>query len=82
LVTVVPDLSAEHYLRIYGLKVGMAEDGTTKPRPEFVEGMRVLVAALAKLDPAAPVRLEATDKVARFIDLGSGGLLAELVLDV
>jgi hypothetical protein len=78
----MPEQNAQHYLRIYRMKVGMAEDGITKPRQRSLEGMRALVAALEKLDALAMVRLDVTQAAARFIDVRSGSLLAELVLDV
>jgi hypothetical protein len=60
----------------------MAEAGTTKPRPQSLEEMRILVAALEKLDALTPVRLEVTQAAARFVDASSGSLLAALALDV
>jgi hypothetical protein len=74
----VPDLSAQHYLRIYRLKLGMADDGTTHPNVEAIEAMKRLVAALSEMDSDAPVRLEAAHSSARFIDPMTGRVLAEL----
>jgi putative transposase len=76
----VPDLSADHYLRIYRLRLGMAEDGTTHPSADAVESMRRLVAALSAMEPNAPVRLEAVDSSARFIEPLTGQVLAEIRL--
>ena len=72
------DLSAQHYLRIYRVKLGMAEDGTTHPSVEVVESMRRLVAALSEMDSDARVHLEAAHSSARFIDPLTGRVLAEL----
>ena len=60
----------------------MAENGTTRPRRQILDEMRTLIAALEKLDALAPVRLEATQATARFIDVESGSMLAVLALDV
>ncbi len=62
------DHPAEHYLRIYRLKLGMVEAGTTHPSRYGGETMKTLVAALAAMDPNAPVRLETDLAGARFID--------------
>ena len=74
------DLTAHHYLKIYRLKLGMAENGTTHPSPEAIDFMKGLVAQLAAMDPSAPIRLEATSTAARFTDARSGKLLAVLQL--
>jgi hypothetical protein len=72
------DQTAAHYLRIYRLKLAMAQDGTTSPSVEGIELFRDLVEALETLDTGALVRLEATPGVARFTVAHSGLLLAEL----
>ena len=74
------DHSAQHYLRIYRLKLSMAEHGTTRPSSAGLEFFRRFVAALETLDVNAPVRLETTQGTARFTDVRSGLLLAEVPL--
>ena len=72
--------TAQHYLRIYRLKLPMAEHGTTRPSAAGLEFFRRFVAALERLDVNAPVRLETTEGTARFTEAQSGVLLAELQL--
>jgi hypothetical protein len=72
------DQTAQHYLRIYRLKLAMAEDGTTRPSAAGLEFFKRLVAALEGLDPNAPVRLENPRGTWRFTDARSGLLLAEV----
>jgi hypothetical protein len=67
------DLPAQHYLQIYRLKLEMA-----RASPAGLEFSRRLVAALENIDADAPVRIETTQGAARFIDVRSGLLLAEL----
>jgi hypothetical protein len=74
----VQDHSAQHYLRIYRLKLRMAEDGTTRPSAAGLAFLRRLVAALEALELNAPVRLETTQEVALFTDARTGLLLAEV----
>ena len=47
-------LPAHYYLRIYRLKLAMAEDGTTPPNPQWENFMRRLVAALTAMKPDTP----------------------------
>lgn len=72
------DQTAEHYLRIYQLRLAMAEDGTTSPSVAGIDFFRPLVTALETLDARTPVRLETTEGMARFTVAQSGLLLAEL----
>jgi hypothetical protein len=72
------DQTAGHYLKIYRLKLAMAEDGTTSPSVAGVTFFRRLVAALEALDTSTLVRAEATPSMARFTIAHSGLLLAEL----
>lgn len=76
------DLPAHHYLRIYRVKLAMASDGTTRPTPSAVEFMKRLITKLEGIDPGAPIRLEITAGVARFTDVKSGAVLAELPLNI
>ena len=72
--------TAQHYLRIYRLKLSMAAHGTTRPSAAALEFFRRFVAALEALDVNAPVRLEKTEGAARFTDARSGLLLAKTPL--
>jgi hypothetical protein len=74
------DQPADHYLRIYRVKLAMAEDGTIQPTAATLAFFRRFVAALEALDVNAPVRLETTQAAARFTDARSGMLLAEMQL--
>jgi hypothetical protein len=74
------DQTAQHYLRLYRLKLGMAEAGTTRPSAAGLEYFRRFVAALETLDLDALVRLETTAETARFTEARSGVLLAEVQL--
>jgi hypothetical protein len=74
------DHPADHYLRIYRVKLAMAEDGTLRPTATALAFFRRFVAALEALDVNAPVRLETTQATARFTDARSGMLLAEMRL--
>jgi hypothetical protein len=65
-------------LRIYRIRLRMAESGTTRPSASALEFFRIFVAALETMDDDAPVRLDTTQGVARFTDARSGALLAEL----
>jgi hypothetical protein len=71
------ELPSSHYLRIYRIKLEMAQRGTTDPKPEWVEFMRGLVAALESLDPAAEVHLEATRTGVYFSDTATGSIIAQ-----
>ncbi len=73
-------LLAHQYLRIYRLKLTMAEDGTTPPNPAWEDFMRRLVAALRAVDPNTPIRLDSTDGIARFINARTGQLMGEFLL--
>ena len=75
------DHPAQHYLRIYRLKLGMAEDGTTRSSAAGLEFFKFFVSALEGLDPDTPVKLETNAGVARFTDARSGLLLAELTVE-
>ena len=44
------DQAAQHYLRIYCLKLSVAEQGTTRPSATALEFFRRFVAALEALD--------------------------------
>jgi hypothetical protein len=72
------DLSASHYLRIYRIRLDMAENGITTPSAKGLQFIRTLVAELSKLSPDDQVHLEANDQFARFTDVGTGRLLAEV----
>jgi hypothetical protein len=74
----VQDQTARHYLRIYRLRLRMAESGTTRPSASALEFFRTFVAALETLDDDAPVRLDTTQGLVRLTDARSGSLLAEL----
>lgn len=78
----MPDLPAQHYLRIYKVKLAMAMDGTTRPAQVAVEFMERLVRNLSEMDRTSPIRLEITGTTARFTDAKSGRLLADLALAV
>jgi hypothetical protein len=71
------DQPTQHYLRIYRLKLAMAEEGTTGPSPAAMASFRRFMAVLEALDVNAPIRLETTLGVARFTDARSRMLLAE-----
>jgi hypothetical protein len=71
------ELSASHYLRIYRIKLANAQDGTTHPKPEWVEFMRRVVAALEALNPDARIRLEVTPTRVCFSDSSTGAVLAQ-----
>ena len=73
-------LLAHFYLRIYRLKLTMAEDGTTPLNPAWEDFMRRLVAALRAVDPNTPIRLDSTGGIARFINVRTGQLLGEFLL--
>jgi hypothetical protein len=73
-------LPAHYYLRIYRLKLAMAEDGATQPNPAWEGFMRRLVAALKELDPETPIQLDSTNGLARFINVRNGFLLGEFDL--
>jgi len=75
------DQSAQHYLRIYRQKLGMAEDGTTRPSAAGLEFFKRFVSALEDLDPDAPVKLETNAGAARFTDARSGLVLAEVQVE-
>jgi hypothetical protein len=60
------DHPADHYLRIYRVKLAMAEDGTLRPTATALAFFRRFVAALEALDVNAPVRLETMQAAARF----------------
>jgi hypothetical protein len=77
---VMADQPVRHYLWLYRLRLGMAEDATTRPSPMGLEAMKQLVAALSVMDADAPVRLESSGSSARFIDPQTGRLLAEFQL--
>jgi hypothetical protein len=72
------DQTAQHYLRIYRLELSMAENGTTRPSAAALDFLRRFGAALEALDVSTPVRLETTQRAARFTDARSGLLLAEV----
>jgi hypothetical protein len=74
------DLPANHYLRIYKIKLGMALDGTTQAQPQAVQFFRHLVANLSALDPSTPVRLTITESEAAFTSALSGVELGRLRL--
>jgi hypothetical protein len=74
------DLAARHYLKIYRIKLAMAEDGTTRPNAKGIQFIRDVVAALAPLDADTPIRLETSDTEASFRDAATGRLLARLLL--
>ena len=71
------DLSAQHYLDIYRTRLGMAEKGTTHPKPEVVAVMRQLVAGLSALPFDAKIRLEIQGGKTRFRTASTGDLLVE-----
>ena len=73
-------LPAHYYLRIYRLKLAMAEDGTTPHNPQWETFMRRLVGALRALDPQTPIHLESADGIARFSNAITGALLGEFRL--
>jgi hypothetical protein len=74
------DLPASHYLRVYRLKLGLAEGGTTTPAPEFVAFMRQLIENLADVDPSTPVELNTSGNEALFRNALTGSLLGRLRL--
>jgi hypothetical protein len=71
---------AHYYLRIYRLKLQMAEDGTTPHKPDWEQFMRRLVTTLSTMDPRTPIRLDAIEGVARFSNDTTGALLGEFRL--
>jgi hypothetical protein len=73
------DQTAEHYLRIYRTRLAIAEK-LPVPNGRALRLMRALVDELSRMDPSAPVHLEATGPVARFTDATTGRLLAEVAL--
>jgi hypothetical protein len=73
------DLQARHYLRIYRIKLALAVAGTTTPSKNGLKFIRTLVSELSKLNPDDPVHLEANDLLARFTDVATGRLLAEIL---
>jgi hypothetical protein len=74
------DRSADNYLRIYRVKLVMAEDGTIRPTATALAFFRRFVTTLEALDVNAPVRLETTQAAASFTDARSEVLLAEMQL--
>ena len=73
-------LPAHYYLRIYRLKLAMAEDGTTPSNPEWERFMRRLVAGLNAIGRDTPIRLESTQGIARFTNVVTGASLGEFPL--
>jgi hypothetical protein len=75
---------AHHYLRIYRIRLAMAEGGTTQPKPEYVTFMRDLITRLEPLDPGTPIRVETGDGIARFKNATTGECLAQtsMVTDI
>jgi hypothetical protein len=74
-------LPASHYLRVYRLRLSMAEDGITQPSPAHVQSMREFVDALTALEPDTLVKLDASQKgVAVFINADTGALLGRFQL--
>jgi len=71
---------ARHYLRIYRIRLAMAEDGTTEPKPEFVTFMRDLIARLEPLDPGTPIQLDTAGGIVRFKNATTGECLAQTSL--
>jgi hypothetical protein len=73
------DLTASHYLRIYRIKLGIAESRISagKPAPAL-KFYQQLVAALSNLEPEAPVHLEASEKGACFTDGVTGAVLGTI----
>jgi hypothetical protein len=71
------DHSASHYLRIYKIKLDIAENRRPHPYPAFVDLLRELVRKLSAMDPSAPVRLDVTTHLWRFSDARTGDLFAE-----
>jgi hypothetical protein len=69
------DLPAEHYLRVYRLKLRMA-----RASPEGMEFFRRLVDALSALKPDTPIHLETSQRKAVFKNALTGTTLAELRL--
>jgi hypothetical protein len=74
------DQTAQHHLRIYRLKLSMAEKGTTRPSAAALKCFRRFVTALEALDVNAPVRFATTQDSERFTDVRSGLLLADVPL--
>lgn len=68
---------AHHYLRIYRIRLAMAEDGTSQPHQEWVTFMRDLISRLEHLDPSTPIRVETADGMARLKNATTGECLAE-----
>lgn len=71
------DLPVQHYLKLYQLRVSMAERGVTSPPPDLVSSMRHLIAGLSAQPPDAGVRLEMEGNRTRFIAATTGELLGE-----
>jgi len=74
------DLPAQRLLKIWQLRLSMAERGVTNPPPYLMPHMRELVAGLAALDPEAPVRLERHGNQMRFIAAETGAIIADCPL--
>jgi hypothetical protein len=73
------DLPASHYLRIYKIKLGNAEERATTS-PKVLSFFRTLVANLAALDPSTPVRLTASEQELRFTNAQTGDELGRFQL--
>jgi hypothetical protein len=74
------DLSAQHYLGIYQMRLKMVDKGIMHPKPEVVAGMRRLVTGLSAMQPDAKIILENQDGKALFKVATTGDLVAEIEL--
>ncbi|WP_156346528.1 hypothetical protein [Verrucomicrobium spinosum] len=67
----------QHFLKLYQMRLSMAERGVTSPHPDIVTAMRQLTTSLSAQDPDAKVRLEIHGSRTRFIATATGELLGE-----
>lgn len=74
------DLPAQHYLKIFQLRLSMAERGITSPSADVVVSMRQLVAQLAAIDPATSVKLEIHGSQARYMKEETGAIIGTINL--
>lgn len=74
------DLPAQRLLKIWQLRLSMAERGVTNPPPDLIPHMRQLVAGLSALDPEAPVRLERHGERMNFIAAETGMVIDSIPL--
>ena len=71
-------LPASHYLKIYRLRLGMAERGVTNPRPDAIRFMRQFIAALERMLPDDLVEVACDSHYWAFYNGKTRELLADI----